>query len=557
MAVQISETLDFSLGSSASTSSEETEVIPMEVNYIEPQSKVLLHLFTNRHLRLGDNTALYQALQQNPDKFYTVYILEGMDAAAVAPIRWKFMIDCMTDLQDQLAEFGLDVYFLRGESLSILGTLINQWKITHISINMDPDINFRSYNEKISSICNENQIQLFTDMQSHRLLWLPSNYKSVITMENFRILLAGAITAKQNHSESEAKIQDVTPHLYREQLINLGQKVRIPCPFESSIPQLVDLFPADVLEKLTFRFKGGEQYVDTHFIEEYKEARLRQVETEEISSIFSKAVPISPYLRFGCITPRKCFKLLVELLDNPNYSREKIHSVLAGLVARDFALQAAQSQMIPERLISYNKLALPIPWDKNSDLIKLFTRAQTGFPFFDAAIIQLKTEGYAVNEVTEALATFATNGLLWISWEEGLELFYLNNVNFDLPFATHCWLEASASTFVSGKQKQYEDPLLFVSKKVDPSGQYIKRYIPQLANFPVEYIHKPELAPLELQTAANCIIGVDYPKPIFEYTCRNDICCKRMQVFMELVDKAAHAQVLPYVVDSCKGQFNN
>ena len=528
----------------------------MEVNVIEPQGQVLLHLFTNRHFRLGDNTALYQALQQNPDKFYAVYIMEGMEAAAVAPIRWKFMIDCMTDLHDQLAEFGLDVYFLRGESTSILSTLIHQWKITHISINLDPDINFRSYNEKISSICNEHQIQLFTDTHSHRLLWLPSSYKNAIPMENFRVLLAGAITAKQNHADSEAKIQDVTPPLYREQLISLGQKEIIPCPFASAIPQLVDLFPADVLDKLTFRFKGGEHYIDTQFMEEYKEARLREGPTEEISPIFSKAVPISPYLRFGCITPRKFFQHLVELLGNPNYSREKIDSALAGLVARDFALQAAQGQMVPERLIAYNKLALPIPWDKNLELVKSFTKAQTGFPFFDAAIIQLKTEGYAVNEVTEALATFATNGLLWISWEEGLELFYLNNVNFDLPFATHCWLEASASTFVSGKQKQYEDPLLFVSRKVDPGGQYIKKYIPQLANFPVEYIHKPDLAPIEVQQAANCIIGVDYPKPLFEYTCRNDICCKRMRVFMEVVDTAAHAQLLPHVVDSCKGQFN-
>ena len=527
----------------------------MEVN-LEPQGKVLLHMFTNRHLRLGDNTALYQALRQNPDKFYAVYIMEGMDTAAVAPIRWQFMIDCMTDIQDQLAEFGLDVYFLRGESLSILSTLIHQWKVTHISINMDPDINFRSYNEIISSICNENQIQLFTDMQSHRLLWLPSNYKNAIPIENFRVLLAEAITAKQNRAVSEVKIQEVTPPLNREQLTHLGQKVRISCPFASAIPQLAELFPADVLEKLTFRFKGGEQYMDTHFMEEYKEARLRQSQTEDISPIFSKAMPISPYLRFGCITPRKLFQQLVELLGEPNYSRKNIDNALAGLVARDFALQAAQSQVMPERLTSYNKLALPIPWDKNSNLIESFTKAQTGFPFFDAAITQLKTEGYAVNEVTEALATFTTNGLLWISWEEGLELFYLNNVNFDLPFATHCWLEASASTFVSGKQKHYEDPLLFVSK-VDPSGEYIKRYIPQLANFPVEYIHKPELAPLELQQAANCIIGVDYPKPLFEYTCRNQICCKRMQVFMEVVDTAAHGQVLPYVVDSCKGQFNN
>ncbi|KAI6652276.1 photolyase related protein [Oopsacas minuta] len=520
-----------------------------------PQGKVLLHMFTNRHLRLRDNTALYQALAHNPDKFYAVYIMEGLDSIAVAPIRWKFMIDCMEDLKYQLLEYGLEVYFLSGESSSILSTLINQWKITHLSINMDPDVNFISYNEKINKICQENNIQMFTDLESHRLLWLPNTYKDPISMTKFRALLAEAITAKQNNTCSEAYIQTVIPDLNEDQLIELGKKERIPCPFISEIPQLRNLFPNTAFSQLTFLFQGGERYINNIFLNEYREARLRHTPVEEISPIKAKAKPISPYLRFGCITPRKFFQFLVDLINNSNYSRINIDQALAGIIARDFALQASQKQPIPERIISYNNLCLPIPWDRNSNLIQSFNAAQTGFPFFDAAIIQIKTEGYAVNEVTESLATFVTNGLLWISWEEGLELFYLNSVNFDLPISTYSWLEASSSTMISGLQKQYKDPMLYVSRQIDPNGDYIKKYIPKLRDFPLEYIHKPDLAPIEVQQAANCIIGVDYPKPLFEYTSRQDKCCKRMKVFMEVVDTAAHAQALPHVVEGCKGRF--
>ena len=522
---------------------------------IEPQGRVLLHMFTNRHLRLRDNTALYQALATNPDKFYAVYIFEEFDSIPVAPLRWNFMIDCLEDLRDQLAERGLQLYCLAGETMEVLSILISQWKVTHLSINMDPDINLSSYNEKIRTICRQYDIQIHVDIDSHRLLWLPRNYQNTVSMSKFRALLTEAIIAKQNNTASEARIQEVTLPLNEEQLIDLGTKIRRPCPLLSYIPQLASLFPAEELQKLTFLFRGGERY--THlYINEYRETRLRTDNgVESLSPILVKKMPISPYLRFGCITPRQLFQFLIDSLRDPVYSRDKINSVMAGIMARDFALQVAQMQPSPERNISRNRICLPIPWDKNSEITEALNEAKTGFPFFDAAILQLKTEGYAVNEVTEALATFVTNSLLWISWEEGVKLFYQHNINFDLPLATYGWLEASASTMLSGKQKAYQDPMQFASQRMDPKGEYIRKFIPALRKLPNEHIHRPDRAPLQVQQAANCIIGVDYPKPVFDYNCRNRICCQRMKVFMELINSSAHGERLPYVVEECKGKF--
>ena len=537
------------------TEDEASEVISKLEEVIEPQGSVLLHMFTGRHLRLEDNTALYQALANNPDKLYTIYILEESDSAPVAPLRWKFMIDCLEDLRDQLTEYGLKLYCLRGDTMDILNTLINQWKVTHISINMDADINLSSYNESIRIICHRNNIQIHEDSDSHRLLWLSKEYQNTIAINKFRALLAEAITAKQTNTQGKVRIQDVIPSLHKEQLMNLGTQVTRPCPLPSDIPQLASLFPPEQLQKLTFLLKGGERYTQ-QYMNEYRDTRLRRDEgAVNVSPILAKAKPISPYLRFGCITPRKLFQFLIETVRNPAYSRVKITSVMAGLAARDFALQVAQMQIIPERIVSHNKICLPIPWDNNLNVVEAFNEAKTGFPFFDAAIRQVKTEGFAVNEVTEVLATFVTNSLLWITWEEGVKLFYENNINFDLPLATFTWLEASASTMLSGKQKAYHDPMLFASQQMDPDGAYIRKFLPVLRDFPNEYIHKPERAPLEVQQAANCIIGVDYPKPVFEYTCRNGICCQRMQVFMDLVDTSAHAKRLPYVVEECKGKL--
>ena len=51
-------------------------------------------------------------------------------------------------------------------------------------------------------------------------------------------------------------------------------------------------------------------------------------------------------------------------------------------------------------------------------------------------------------------------------------------------------------------------------RRADPWGEYVKRYVPELANMPVEYIYEPWLAPIRVQKAANCIVGKDYPERI-------------------------------------------
>ncbi|MCB0179093.1 MAG: deoxyribodipyrimidine photo-lyase, partial [Anaerolineae bacterium] len=55
------------------------------------------------------------------------------------------------------------------------------------------------------------------------------------------------------------------------------------------------------------------------------------------------------------------------------------------------------------------------------------------------------------------------------------------------------------------------------SEKFDPDGKYIRRWLPQLANVPKQYIHEPAKMPAKLQKELGCIIGQDYPAPIINH----------------------------------------
>lgn len=82
----------------------------------------------------------------------------------------------------------------------------------------------------------------------------------------------------------------------------------------------------------------------------------------------------------------------------------------------------------------------------------------------------------------------------------------LNNANWQ-------WL--SCSNFFYQYFRCYS-PIAF-GKKTDKDGLYIKKWLPQLANFPEKYIFEPWKAPLAVQQRANCIIGKDYPRPIVDH----------------------------------------
>ena len=64
---------------------------------------------------------------------------------------------------------------------------------------------------------------------------------------------------------------------------------------------------------------------------------------------------------------------------------------------------------------------------------------------------------------------------------------------------------------------------------MDLDGYYIKTYIPELKDFPSEYIHAPWTAPDFVQKQANCVIGKDYPKPVVDVCDQGELCCQRVR----------------------------
>ena len=132
----------------------------------------------------------------------------------------------------------------------------------------------------------------------------------------------------------------------------------------------------------------------------------------------------------------------------------------------------------------------------------------TGNPFIDAGMRQLLQEGWMHEKVQIAVAFFLTRGDLWLSWEKKAKHFFNQLVDSDWAVNAGNWMWFSSVAFDRLLDCSYRiDPVSY-SKQLEPSGNYIRRFVPELANFQVDYIHEPWKAPIEVQIAANCIIGI-------------------------------------------------
>ena len=155
-----------------------------------------------------------------------------------------------------------------------------------------------------------------------------------------------------------------------------------------------------------------------------------------------------------------------------------------------------------------------IPWRRDEDVIATWKEGRTGYPFIDACMMQLRHDGWIHHLARHAVACFLTRGDLWQHWEDGAKHFEWALLDGDWAINNANWQWLSCSRFFYQYGRCYS-PIAF-GKKTDPDGLYIKKWLPQLAKMPKKYIFEPWKAPPDVQRAAGCIIGKDYPAPIVE-----------------------------------------
>ena len=152
------------------------------------------------------------------------------------------------------------------------------------------------------------------------------------------------------------------------------------------------------------------------------------------------------------------------------------------------------------------------PWLGESEALAAWQQGATGIPLVDAGMRELWQTGLMHNRVRMIVGSFLVKNLL-LDWRLGAQWFWECLVDADLASNSSGWQWVAGSGADASPFFRIFNPVV-QGKKFDAAGEYVRRYVPELARVPDKYVHCPWEAPDAVLAEAGVELGVQYPKPI-------------------------------------------
>ncbi|WP_407276451.1 cryptochrome/photolyase family protein [Halothiobacillus sp. DCM-1] len=240
---------------------------------------------------------------------------------------------------------------------------------------------------------------------------------------------------------------------------------------------------------------------------------------------------LSAHLRFGEINPRQIIATLAAHFGDPLALAGSEHFV-RELIWREFG--AYLLYHFPHTLNQpLNPRFAHIPWRNAPDELLAWQRGQTGIPVVDAAMRCLWQTGWMHNRARMIVASFLTKNLL-IDWRIGADWFMDTLVDADLASNTAGWQWTAGSGADAAPYFRVFNPVL-QAEKFDPAGDFLRRWLPELAALPTAALIAPWQADPHTLRRAGITLGTTYPHPIVDLKGSRE---RALQMFAQL--KTAH-----------------
>lgn len=223
---------------------------------------------------------------------------------------------------------------------------------------------------------------------------------------------------------------------------------------------------------------------------------------------------LSPYLRFGCVPARSCLDAALAVAVRADAAREGVEAWLRELAWRDFYVQVVYHHPHVLRR-AFRRAYDALVWENDPDLFAAWCAGSTGYPIVDAAMRQLHQEAWMHNRARMIVASFLTKDLL-IDWRWGERYFMQHLVDGDPAANNGGWQWAAGTGTDAQPYFRIFNPTS-QGATFDPDGAYVRRYLPELASVPNQYIHRPWEMPEAHRRQIGLRLGRDYPLPIVDH----------------------------------------
>ena len=470
-----------------------------------PQRKRILIWYRN-DLRVHDLLALDEAAQQEAE-IIPVYCFDDRNFGETdfgfpktSNYRAQFLIESVADLRNSLQQLGSNLVVRRGLPEEIIPAIAERLKVDSVSYSKEVTSDEKRVEKKLRKALAARNIKVNTYWEA--TLYLPEDLPFNIqeTPELY--------TNFRKQVEKKSEINEALPAPDKLPPLPEIDPGKIPAieDFGLSTPEFDD--------RGVLNFKGGEteakKRLQDYFWQEdclknYKETRNGMLGANYSSKF-------SAWLALGCISPRYINDQVIK------YEAERVKNnstywLLFELIWRDFFrfIVAKHGNQVFK---IEGMQGVKIPWKQDWERFDLWREGKTGYPLVDANMREIAATGFMSNRGRQNVASFLTKNL-GIDWRMGAEWFEYLLVDYDVCSNWGNW------NYVAGVGNDARGFRYFniakQTKDYDPHGEYIKHWLPELANLPGDKVRDPSKLTKEEQKRYGVQLGVDYPRPVVDF----------------------------------------
>ena len=430
-----------------------------------------------RDLRADDHVALSEALRRGRRVFCCfVFDREILNALPdKADRRVDFIQQSLVELDDELGRRGGGLIVRHGMAADEIPRLASELAVDSIFINRDYEPQAKERDQTVAARLQQAGVGF-------------ESFKDQVIFDGTEVLtMAGrpytVFTPYKNAWLKRLGEDDFQP----SSTAQTSGGVLVPPSVGTAIPTLEQIgFVSTGLAKLGVEpgMRGAQR-----FVSRFDREGLAQYAAQRDFPAIDAGSRLSVHLRFGTLSIRELVRLA--LARGAKSGAEGAATWLSELIWRDFYFMILD-QFPYVATAAFKRAYDTISWHEGPLADRWFAAwcaGETGYPLVDAAMRQLNSTGYMHNRLRMVVASFLTKDL-GLDWRRGEAYFADELIDFDLAANNGGWQWAASSGCDAQPWFRIFNPIT-QSKRFDPHGAFIRRFVPELSQFAERHIHAP------------------------------------------------------------------